>query len=215
MLRLIATIMTAILMMGVAAYASNDHEHKTARIYYKSGTNHHPAGSGFFIANGYVVTNEHVVSNFFDDSASIYVTGGQKREYITASLVASDKTRDLALLATNQNGHPYFVIADKAEKGADIVVLGYGDGPELTRREAKITHLSMQMQGIDSSTGKIKAALERMVYNIPGYPGLSGSPIINIDGEVVGVHLGSLRKEGMSVAVSLDDLKQFLSANVP
>lgn len=86
-------------------------------------------GSGFALKDGYIVTNYHVV----EDAKSIKISGinGDFSSSYSASVVATDKINDLAIIKVNDskfNGFgllPYTIDIKQAEVGDDVFVLGY------------------------------------------------------------------------------------------
>lgn len=86
-------------------------------------------GSAFALKDGYLVTNYHVVENA-NSIKIIGVKGDFNIEY-NATVIASDKTNDLALLRISDSRFagfgiiPYSVKSTSAQVGEDIFVLGY------------------------------------------------------------------------------------------
>ncbi len=139
---------------------------------------HHGLGTGFIITDsGYICTNHHVVANM--DSVTVRVNNKDYR----ATLVGSDQLTDIALLKITDSGKftpVYFGNSDNVRIGDMAIAIGNPFGLDKT-----IT------TGVISATG-------RHVYNDMGIshiqtdasinPGNSGGPLINIDGEVIGVN---------------------------
>ncbi|MBN2160489.1 MAG: trypsin-like peptidase domain-containing protein [Spirochaetes bacterium] len=149
-------------------------------------------GTGFIISsNGYICTNHHVVANM--DSVTVRVNN---KDY-KASLIGSDKLTDIALLKINDTGKftpVYFGDSDSVKIGDITVAIGNPFGLDKT-----IT------TGIISATG-------RHVYNDAGgthiqtdasiNPGNSGGPLINLDGEVIGVNRMIYSSTGGNLGIS-------------
>src|SRR3984885_10495359 len=75
-------------------------------------------GSGFFIsADGYAVTNNHVVQNAED----VTVTTDDGKTY-TAKVIGTDTRTDLALIKIDGNSFPYVKLADTAPRVGDWVL---------------------------------------------------------------------------------------------
>lgn len=132
-------------------------------------------GSGFFVRADAVVTNYHVIEGASRVFAKLI---GQKTLYEVAGTIAIDKNADLALLKINGvRGLPVSLgDSNQAEIGDVIYVIGNPEGLEGT--------LS---QGIVS-------ALRRDYIQItaPISHGSSGSPVLNEEGQVIGVALGAI-----------------------
>jgi S1-C subfamily serine protease len=137
-------------------------------------------GSGFVAADGYVVTNAHVVAGVA--SPFIIDSGGSHR----ATAVLFDPNLDVAVLrATGLTGTPLSLHADAMASGTSAVALGYPGGGDFTASPAAI---------IDrfTATGRNiynQGQTNRDVYGIKAdiVEGNSGGPLIAKDGSVVGV----------------------------
>lgn len=151
-------------------------------------------GSGFIIsADGYIVTNNHVV----DNGEEITVTLANDEEY-KAKLVGTDKETDLAVLKIeSKEALPYVAWGnDKQSRVGDwVIAIGHPFGLE---------------GGASASTG-IVSALGRNIRSgrYDNYiqsdaainRGNSGGPLFNLDGEVIGVNTAILSPSGGSVGV--------------
>lgn len=142
------------------------------------------SGTGFALNNGYVVTNYHVV----EDAKSINISGinGDFNTSYTASVVATDKINDLAIIKVSDsrfNGFgilPYAIDMNQTEVGDDVFVLGY----PLTQTmgdEIKLTN------GIISSRTGFQGDVSLYQMSAPIQPGNSGGPMFNNKGNVVGI----------------------------
>ena len=137
-------------------------------------------GSGFFVtANGLVVTNYHVIKGAefatarLSSGATLFVDG----------VVATDPSRDLALLKVSGGGFPCLKIAKGAllKVGATVYAIGNPQGLENTFSG-----------GMVSGHREIKQGLTAIQVTTPISPGSSGGPLLNVSGEVVGVTTGGL-----------------------
>ncbi|MFN7088690.1 MAG: S1C family serine protease [Candidatus Paceibacteria bacterium] len=80
-------------------------------------------GSGFFIsADGYIVTNKHVVD---DDKAEYTVLTNDGKKY-NAEILAKDSALDVAILKVKGSGFPYlsFGDSDKLKPGQTVIAIG-------------------------------------------------------------------------------------------
>lgn len=133
------------------------------------------SGSGFFVSkDGYVMTNAHVV----DGSDQLYVTtlDGDK---VKAEIIDSNAQLDLALirLITVKKNFPASRIGNSGnlKKGQPIIMIGNPLGSQYEH-----TVLTGIISGLNRNNGSIQ-------LSIPSYPGSSGSPVFNNQGQVVGV----------------------------
>jgi len=135
-------------------------------------------GTGFIISSdGYICTNHHVIANM--DSVTVKV---RNREY-NAKIIGSDALTDIALLKIDgdNNFQPvYFGNSDMVKIGSMAIAIGNPFGLERT-----IT------TGIVSATGRDEVdpmGNAHIQTDASINPGNSGGPLINIDGEVIGVN---------------------------
>lgn len=141
-------------------------------------------GSGFVYEPERVVTNAHVVAG--TDSLHVETPSG-KRE---AHVVYADEHLDIAILRVDGLTLPALPI-DTATlaPGADVVVAGYPGGGDLSlvpgkvRAQGKVTGPSFRK---DDTVSREVVVLRGEVI-----PGDSGGPLLDLDGEVVGVIFGA------------------------
>jgi serine protease Do len=138
----------------------------------KSGT-----GSGFIVAAGKILTNNHVVDGC--TSVSVANVGG-------ATVLALDVKNDLALIgAPSVSGPPLAMAVEPARLGEDVVAMGYPLGSLLGNR-LNIT------QGIVSSTEGLRGDWTNLQIAVPVQPGNSGGPLLDLEGRVRGVVVSKL-----------------------
>jgi len=150
------------------------------------------AGSGFMIsADGYVVTNNHVVEN----AERIEVTMGEEQQTYDARLVGTDARTDIALLKIEGNGDfPYLEFTDNPARVGDwVLAVGnpFGLGGSVS---AGI--VSARGRDIGSSPYdylQVDAAINK---------GNSGGPAVNLEGEVVGVNTAIFSPSGGNVGIA-------------
>jgi serine protease Do len=137
------------------------------------------SGSGFVVdKNGYIITNLHVVEDA--DKIKVRLTG-DKNEY-NAKLIGSDPETDLAVIKIDPGkGLPVVKIAnsDGVQVGDWAVAIGAPFG-----LETSVT------AGIVSATSRdIAQQFQRFIQTDAAInPGNSGGPLVNINGEVIGVN---------------------------
>ena len=137
-------------------------------------------GSGFVVAPGLVVTNAHVVAGVSDPDVSD--TSGTYR----GVPVLYDPVLDIAVLkVTGLHDPPLHLDADMVGRGTGGAVLGFPEGGALKYGAAGVM-ASFQATGLDIY-GNAQAT--RAVYEIDAVvrPGNSGGPLVEPDGEVIGV----------------------------
>jgi serine protease Do len=166
-------------------------------------------GSGFFInADGYLITNFHVIEGETEISAEVYhQTGGQldRETYKQVKIVAINKFHDLALLHIEDKNAPRFKFvtlgsADALAVGESVFAIGSPMGLERTVTEGILSTKTRQLEGelYLQTTAQIN-------------PGNSGGPLFNLAGDVVGVtNMKIMFGEGLGFAIPVELVKSFL-----
>jgi serine protease Do len=148
-------------------------------------------GSGFFVsADGYAVTNNHVV----DNAESVDVTTGDGTIY-NAKVIGTDQKTDLALIKVDGTSNfPFIEFAGKAPRVGDwAVAVGnpFGLGGTVT---AGIVSAS----GRDIGEGPYDDFIQ---LDAPINKGNSGGPSFDVDGKVMGVNTAIYSPSGGSVGI--------------
>ncbi|MFL0803102.1 MAG: Do family serine endopeptidase [Agarilytica sp.] len=154
----------------------------------------HSMGSGFFIsADGYVLTNNHVI----EDADEIVVRLTDRREY-KAELIGADPTSDLALLKVKEKGLPYLSLAEKdgLKVGEWVVAIGSPFGLDFS---ASAGIVSAKGRSIPNQQGDYVPFIQT---DVAINPGNSGGPLFNLDGRVVGVNSQIYTQSGGSIGLS-------------
>ena len=141
-------------------------------------------GSGFLIdKEGHMVTNNHVV----EGSNDITVKLGTSDTAYDASVVGSDASTDLALLKIDAPSDQLSPLelgdSDKLEVGDPVVAIGNPFGLDSTVTTGIVSALQREIQSTNgysiSEVVQTDAAIN---------PGNSGGPLLNTDGQVIGVN---------------------------
>ncbi|TVQ36886.1 MAG: PDZ domain-containing protein [Spirochaetaceae bacterium] len=166
-------------------------------------------GSGFFIdKRGYLITNYHVIKSEVDPTyrgySRLYVRlpGAQDRR-IPARVVGYDRIFDIALLKVEIDPSYIFSFTEirTLEPGASIYAIGSPGG-----LENSIT------SGIISATGRRFLQMgDAMQVDVPVNPGNSGGPVVNSDGDLVGVVFAGIPQfQGVNFAIPSYWINHFL-----
>jgi serine protease Do len=158
------------------------------------------AGSGIIIDDeGYIVTNNHVI----EDSTSITVSLTDGRSF-EATLIGTDPSTDLAVIKIDGGGLPTASIGDSSALRVGDWVVAIGNalalegGPTVTVGVVSATGRSIE---VDSNTTLYDLIQTDAAIN----PGNSGGPLINLDGEVIGINtakISSVDVSGVGFAIS-------------
>jgi S1-C subfamily serine protease len=135
------------------------------------------AGSGFLIADDKVATAAHVV----DEAVAIAVQEGAKT--FSARVSGIDKHHDLAILDLDGpvDAHVFSLAADDPSPGTQVAAIGYPlDGPlSIGVGSVSGLHRSGELEGTE-----VEGLLQT---DADINPGNSGGPLVDLDGQVVGV----------------------------
>jgi len=150
-------------------------------------------GSGFFVsADGYVVTNNHVVAG----AKSVEVVTDDGRT-LQAKVVGTDQKTDLAVLKVEGKNFPFVNFSDHDPRIGDwVVAVGnpFGLGGTVT---AGI--VSARGRNIDSGPYD-----DYIQIDAPINKGNSGGPTFDVDGSVIGVNTAIYSPSGGSVGIGFD-----------
>ncbi len=151
-----------------------------------SAGRHAKLGSGFFVGDGIVATNFHVIEGARRGSARLV---GSDTSYQVSGTVAIDEQHDLALLAVSGSNAPVLPVSagTNLATGDTIYVVGNPEGLEGTFS-----------QGIISSFRKLEEETELLQITAPISQGSSGGPVLNRMGQVVGIAVFTW-KEGQNL----------------
>ncbi|HLL43256.1 MAG TPA: Do family serine endopeptidase, partial [Segetibacter sp.] len=142
------------------------------------------SGSGVAIsADGYIVTNNHVV----DEADELLVTLNNKKDY-KAKVIGKDPASDLAVIKIEANNLPYLTFAnsDDVHLGQWVLAIGYPLNLETTVTSGIISAKSRSL-GINrrQSSSPVESFIQT---DAAVNPGNSGGALVNTDGNVIGIN---------------------------
>jgi serine protease Do len=155
----------------------------------------HAAGSGFFIsADGYIVTNNHVVEHA--DTISVHTSDGK---VLKARLIGRDPATDLAVIKVDGATFPFVSFEESAKPrvGDWVVAIGNPFGLGGTATAGIVSALDRENVA-DSSL------IDYMQIDAPINKGNSGGPTFDVEGRVVGVNTAIFTPSGGSVGIGFD-----------
>jgi serine protease Do len=144
-------------------------------------------GSGVIVtADGYIVTNSHVVK----DADEINVNLSDKRSY-KAKVVGADPESDIAVIKIDAKDLPIATLGDSSKLRVGEIVLAVGNPFGLNRTVTS---------GIVSATGRTNMGIidyEDFIQTDAAInPGNSGGPLVNIRAEVIGINTAIASRSG-------------------
>jgi serine protease Do len=150
-------------------------------------------GSGFFIsADGYAVTNNHVVNNA--KSVQVITDDGKT---LSAKVIGTDPITDLAVIKVDGGNFPYVKFADSNPRIGDwVIAVGnpFGLGGTVTAGIVSARGRAIGA-GPNDDFIQIDAAVNR---------GNSGGPTFDVDGNVIGVNTAIFSPSGGNVGIAFD-----------
>ena len=142
------------------------------------------SGSGFFVGQGFLLTNAHVVAGVAEPEVQV---GNQ---HWPASVVYFDPKLDVAALTIDAISVPALALrTTPPQSGTDAVAIGYPGGGDLQVLPARIRAL-VDARG-DDIYGKSGVQREVITFRGNVIPGDSGGPLLAPDGAVLGMVFGS------------------------
>lgn len=160
-------------------------------------------GSGFFVRDGEIASNLHVVESAARGHAKLI---GEKRKYDIEGITAVDPERDLVVLKISASGQQALVLgnSDVLQVGESVFAVGNPQGLEGTFS-----------QGIISSIRNVGAD-KLLQITAPISPGSSGGPVLNTKGEVIGVSAATFRGgQNLNFAIPSNYLKTLVAKTGP
>lgn len=169
-------------------------------------------GSGFLVSpDGYIITNKHVIS-LSNATYTVQLSNGKKYE---AVVVARDPVMDVGVLRIVGTKFPYLKLgdSDSLEIGEQVVAIG----------NALAEFQNSVSQGIISGLGRNLTAtngtggvenLDKVIQTDAAInPGNSGGPLINMEGEVIGVNVAVVQgSQSIGFALPINAVKPTVKA---
>ncbi len=161
-------------------------------------------GSGFIFEDGLVITNAHVVNG--SDKVIVGLTNGKK---LKAKLIGQDFFTDLAVLKIEGKGPwPKAELGDstKIQVGDWAIAVGNPFGLENTVTLGIISNLKRNVTQLGIYDKKLELIQTDAAIN----PGNSGGPLLNSNGEVIGINtlIRSGPGAGLSFAIPINKAKE-------
>ena len=171
------------------------------------------SGTGFLVdSDGTIVTNAHVVG----DNSQVQVRFTDDGDFHDASVLGVDASTDLAAIkvdASAANGVKPLALADsdKVQVGDTALAIGYPLGLDRTATAGIVSGLERDIQAPNGFS------IDKVIQtDAPINPGNSGGPLLNSNGEVIGVNSqiatagGGNGSVGIGFAVPANTVKDVL-----
>ncbi len=186
-------------------------------VYFKDGSG--GQGSGFMLDSaGHILTNFHVIENA--QKIEVIFSSGYRAEGI---VTGTDLYSDLAVLSVTvpaQEIHPLVLGSSKEVKvGQTVVAIGNPYGLSGTMTVGIVSARGRLLESMqDSASGSNFSAADLIQTDAAINPGNSGGPLLDLNGEVIGVNrairtngddgVATLSNSGIGFAVPIDIVKR-------
>lgn len=169
-------------------------------------------GTGVIVAqNGYILTNEHVSGKKYTTNYITLSTG----KTIKGSVVWSNSDIDMAIIKINEKRLPYVSLgdSDNVKVGEKVYAIGNPIGYEF-QRTVTSGIISALNRTIKFEENEEELYMEDLIQTDATInPGNSGGPLINIDGEVIGINSIKITSaEGIGFAVPINSVKSVINS---
>lgn len=212
------TLLLAVVLLAVAAPVAGQNDLRTLarqaqdsvallKVFDATGREA-GRGTGFFVAPRLLASNQHVVEGAYRVEALL--PSGESAQVL--GVVASDPVNDLVLLAIDSVAGPPLPLAssEALEVGEPIGVIGSPAGLAGTLSAGIVS--ALRPEGLVEHVPQGEPTPPVFQISAPISPGSSGSPVLNLQGEVVGVAVSQLvYGQNLNFAVPLAPLRELVA----
>lgn len=173
---------------------------------YKTPSQYQVTGSGFFInEDGDLITNAHMVIHANNVLMQVPSLG---KQLIDCKVLSIAPERDLALLRISEEGRKLL-----AKEHGKFPYLRLGDSDQVHRAdEVMALGYPLGQNSLKSTTGVISGRESNMIQMSAAInPGSSGGPLLNLNGEVVGINTAGITEaQNVGYIIPINELKTVL-----
>jgi S1-C subfamily serine protease len=176
-----------------------------AKVMRQVGT-----GSGFFLtADGYMLTNKHVVS----DSNAEYRVSVSDTSTVQGRVVYRDPVHDLAILKVDGSGYSALKLGNSSTLNVGDKITGIGNAygqitDSVSTGNVSALNRTVMVNNENGQMERIKGLIQTTARL---YPGDSGGPLLNEKGEVVGINVASAVGRDISFSIPANTAKKVIS----
>ena len=164
-------------------------------------------GTGFIVSkDGLILTNKHVV---LDTTADYTVLTNTGKKY-EAEVLARDPMQDIAILKIDASFLPVVKLGDSDKLNIGQTVIAIGNVLGEFRNSVSLGIISGLSRNVIASGGSFSEALEGIIQTDAAInPGNSGGPLLNIQGEVIGMNTAMAQgAENVGFAIPINKAKR-------
>lgn len=175
------TLVSKLLLASVMVEGELSRERQGNYIYYRTSD-----GTGFNISpDGIIVTAYHVVRDVRPGTLTVQFRGRPK---YSAKLIKAVPEHDVAILKLSRarSGLPYLKLAQRKVMLMEMVLLaGYPEKKGALVESGMVNYVNLTIPVKMQDQQEVK--VETFAIGAQAYPGMSGGPVVNSQGEVVGI----------------------------
>ncbi len=191
----------SVVQIFVRSYVTPDASDQSSELLVKENT----SGSGILMsADGFILTNAHVVRGARDVKVQLNIRAQREARSqgdrslnrpVDGHVVGVDRDSDLAVVKIDRNNLPFLSLGDSDElhQGEVVLALGNPFGLDNSVSMGVVSALARQIKG--------SGAMVYIQTDAPINPGNSGGPLLNTDGQVVGINTMIFTESGGSEGV--------------
>lgn len=171
-------------------------------------------GTGIVISsenNGMIITNDHVTSGY-KTVGILFASDSVESKISLGTVVQYDEIKDLSLIILNEKRSDLLPIKfpeNNIEVGDDVHAIGHPVGEDWTYTRGYVSQKRNEYSWQTSSESHHVANV--IQTQTPINPGNSGGPLVNNNGELVGINsFGASDYEGINFSIALSSFYEFL-----
>ena len=151
-------------------------------------------GTAFFVSDDLLLTATHVISQYIDNSESYKIRVCIMDEWMECDIAYNFQPADVVLLRcskANQCGYKLNLLASDCPEGEELKIVGFpqeiGNGVDYFGVDVRNSRHLKKNGEDDISRGFNVVVIRTDELGFVSYCGFSGSPVLNVNGEVVGI----------------------------
>jgi putative serine protease PepD len=161
------------------------------KIQVSLGNGEGGTGTGFLVKDGYILTNNHVVSEVKQGAQMQIVFNDKNLKATTGTIVGTDPTSDIAVVKpATTNGLPGLELGDSdaIAVGDEVIAIGSPLGLQGSVTTGIVSALNRPVQTSSESGTGDSSVLNAIQTDAAINPGNSGGPLLNASGQVIGIN---------------------------
>ena len=207
-----STSIAAIVQKVTPAVVSIISESYSSSSYYYYGGTVQSAGTGMIVReDGYIITNKHVI----EGARNIQVVTADGDTYDNVQIVGQDPLNDVAYLKIEDaGGLPTINLGDSKTiaVGQPVLAIGNALGAyQNTVTQGIVSGTGRSVEAGDSEGNNVETLIDMIQTDAAINPGNSGGPLVNANGDVIGINTAVADANGMGFSIPISAVKGMLN----